>query len=178
MSCLFQWFWIFIIALPPLVKSGALDTFIATPLPEPTPQTSPQDELSPIIVLVVGAITLFVLILTIIIFIRLPRTISKTGQHVVQHTAEAIIPTITHHKALPAKKRRELSRKLVIEIQLILVLLPFFIGLLIPPIDQLTKQIIIIVAAVLLGFSLLCFVCAWLIQPATTSRTRSHVSRG
>ena len=83
---------------------------------------------------------------------------------------------MTHHKRLPAKKRRIVSRRVKLAIQLSLCLLPLAASLFLPPYEEISRQIIIIIAAYLATFGIISFLAAWLLEP--TSRTRSRASRG
>jgi hypothetical protein len=86
---------------------------------------------------------------------------------------------IAHHKPLPAKQRRVLSRRIMLVLQLSLSVIPLFVSVFLPPYDELSSDIIMTVAALLAGVSTAAFILAWSIEPRTktTSRTRSRASR-
>jgi hypothetical protein len=174
-STLLQWAWISILLLPPLIASGMLDVLFAPKNSEKFVQINPIEP-SPLVWLFVCVVTAAILILTVFVFIRLPRTIARSGEKIVHQTSEAIIPTLTHHKTLPAKKRRELSRRLMLVIQLTASLLALLITLFTPQYEEITRQIVITLGLLLAGVSLSCFFAAWLIEPQkkarATSRTR------
>lgn len=174
-----QWLWVLLIALPPLIKSGAFDGLNSPTVQTPVIQAQPLAP-SPLVLTIVGLITLIILVVTVIVLIRLPKTIMHTGERVVHQAAEAVIPVLTHHKPLPAKKRRLLSRRVTLAVQLFAVLLPLVISFFLPSFDELTPRIITSIALFLAAISIVGFVTAWLIEPQTkaTSRTRSHASRG
>lgn len=176
-SCLFEWLWVSIVVLPPLIKSGALDWIIKI-FAQHAQAEAPKIELNPFILALVGIITLFILVITAVVLIRLPKTIATTGQHTVDQVAELVMPAITHHKKLPAKKQRALSRRIRLIIQLSLAVLPLAVSFFVPPFDQISQLIIITIASWLAGISLLGFVIGWLVQPPvkSTSRTQSHAS--
>lgn len=177
-AAVLNWLWLMIAGLPRLIESGKID--LLTAAPQPTPEIVHTDAWasSPLIWLVVGVATLGILIMTVVVLIRLPRTIVETGQKVVDQTAEAILPALTHHKPLPEKKKKLLSRRLVLLIQLSLSLIPLLVCLFLPSYHELTRQIIVTLAAFLCLVSMVGFVLSWLIMPAVTSRTRSRASRG
>lgn len=172
-----QWLWVLIIGLPPLIES---DMFVSFMQPaEPAPVTPKHDvEFSPIIAIIAGAITLVFLVLTIIIFIKLPKTIMGTGEKIMHQSSEAIVPVITHHKKLPPKKRRQLSMRITRFLQLLLLIIPCVVSFFVPPFQTITSQIITTLAIWLAVISMVCLLLSWLLEPKTTSRTRSHASRG
>jgi hypothetical protein len=179
LSGVFGWLWVLLVAVPPLVKSGAIDALLANPAPTQPVIAAPAIETSPIALLVIGVVTLVILIITVIILIRIPRTIVDSGERFVTHAAEAVVPVIAHHKPLPPKQRRVLSRRIMLVLQLCLSVIPLFVSVFLPPYDELSSDIIMTVAALLAGVSTAAFILAWSIEPRTktTSRTRSRASR-
>lgn len=176
----FGWLWVLLVALPPLVKSGAIDGLLASPVPTEPVIATPPIETSPLVLLAIGVVTLVILIITVVILLRIPRTIVHSGERIISHTAEAVVPVIAHHKPLPAKERRVLSRRIMLILQLGLSVIPLFVSVLLPPYDELSSDIIMTIAALLAGVSTTAFILAWSIEPKlkTTSRTRSRASRG
>ncbi|MES2876511.1 MAG: hypothetical protein V4678_03520 [Patescibacteria group bacterium] len=177
-SLLLQWFWMLTIALPPLIRSGVLDSFVMTPATERAAQTGVPIEVSPLVAIFVGLVTLIILIITVIVIIKTPRVVVRTSERVVHRAVDAVVPVITHHHVLPQKKRRVLSRRVALAVRLLFTLVPVVVCLFLPSLDELTKQIIITIALWLGAVSTLAFVAAWLIEPQKTiSQTRSHASR-
>lgn len=168
-----QWLWTLLIALPPLIKSGAFDGLNSPTVQTPFIQAQPLAP-SPLVLTIVGLITLIILIVTVIVLIRLPKTIMHTGERVVHQAAEAVIPVLTHHKPLPAKKRRLLSRRVTLAVQLFAALLPPIASFFLPSFDELTPQIITSIALFLAAISVFGFVTAWLIEPQTKAKTTSR----
>lgn len=173
-----QWLWILALGLPLLIDAGTLDGLMPPEqVQQPVQQTSP-DSLSPAFAIFAGIITLLFLVITVIILIKLPRTIAKTSDAVIHQASEAIVPVVTQHHKISTKKKRVLSRRITISLQLLLITVPFVIAFFIPPVQTITSQIITTLAMWLAGISLLCFVVSWLLEPTPTSQTRSRVSRG
>ena len=172
-----QWLWILALGLPSLVETGVFESL--TP-PQQTEQPAPvtPSEFSPVLTLLAGIITLVFLALTVVILIKIPKTISQTGDKIIHQTTEAIIPVITHHKKITKQKKYQLSQKITAAMQLALLLLPLIIAFFVPPIQTITSQIITTLAVWLATVSLACFVLGWLLKPRATSRTRSRESRG
>ena len=178
-SLVLQWLWMLTIGLPPLIRSGALDSFVTSPVPNGTGTTTVAPiEMSPLVLLFVGVTTLLVLILTVVVIIKTPRAIVNSGEKVVTQAANAVVPVVTHHHKLPEVKRRAVSRRVALALRLFATFVPAVVCLVLPSLDELTKQIIMTVALWLAIFSATGFIAAWLLEPKTpTSRTRSHASR-
>ena len=178
-ACVFQWLWVMMIALPPLVKSGAFDSLMSKGDSAPVIKAAPI-VVTPLVGFIIGAVTVAMIVITVYVLLRLPKTITKTGETIVQHTAHAVMPIVTHHKPLLAKKRRLLSMRLKLIIQLTLTIVPLLISLLLPSFQDISKDIIIFIAALLAAVSLAGFVAAWVLtyNLKPTSRTRSHASHG
>jgi hypothetical protein len=173
-----NWLWLMIVALPRLIETGKFD--LLTTLPKPGPEIVHTDAVasSPLVWVLVGVATLGILIMTIVVLIRLPRTIVQTGEKVVSEATETVLPVLTHHKPLPAKKKMVLSRRIMLSIQLIFSMLPFVVCLFLPAYHELTRQIILTLATWLSLIGLVGFGLSWLISPNPISQTQSRASRG
>ncbi len=179
LSVVLEWLWVLIISLPLLIKNGALDKLHPTPGAAGPVIHMPAIEPSPITWIVVGLITLLMCVVTIIVIFRLPRAFVNGSERIVEQAVAAAVPVVTHHRPLPAKKRRTLSHRLTLALQVILSATPVVICLFIPPFEELTFQIIIAIALWLGTISLIMFALAYVIRPPQlTSRTRSRASRG
>lgn len=109
LSVTLQWLWIFALGAPQLIDKGVFDSFISeVPVEQPT-QPAASSEASPTLAVVAAVITLIFLGLTAIILVRLPKTISQTGEKVIHQATEAIIPVVTHHQRIPTKKKRTIQ---------------------------------------------------------------------
>lgn len=182
-SGMLAWLWVAIIVLPPLIDSGRLDILLPQePTSHDQPRSVPRSSgLSPIVGLTVGMITLVMVVVSIIILWRLPRTVTKQGDKLVERTTTTILPVVTHHKKLPANQRRVLSRRLGLAVQVILVMIPFVAVWMFPAPEGLNTSITTKTGAVLSGAGLIAFVLAYMVdvpKRRATSRTRSRVSRG
>ena len=176
-SLIFEWLWVVVVGVPPLIKTGAFDILMA---PADTSTTIPTEAvaISPFTTIAVGAITLILLAFTVVVLIRIPKAIVETGERIVHQAAEVVLPVVTHHKPLPAKKRRVLSMRVMRSIQISAVALPALISLILPANEELSRPIIITITLWLAALCLLSFFAAWATAPASvTSRTRSRVSR-
>lgn len=177
-GCMFEWLWAFVVGLPLLLKSGMLD-FLSSPS-QPRPVVTAAAEPSPLVWVFIVVVMIGLFAMTIIALLRLPKTVSRVGRKIVSQTTNAAIPLVTHHQAIPAKKRVQLTRRIALAIQLVLSLLPLIPCWLLPPPEGLTRDVMLTTAACLSGFSFACFSLAWLIMPVkkSISRTRSHAFHG
>ena len=165
-SCTLQWLWLCVTALPSLLKSGVLDDFIKS---EPTEQTvliSPLFTTSPITVAFIGFVTLVMLAITIYILFKLPTAIAKTGEVIVHTATESVVPVITHHQKLPAKKKSRLTRKVSFYIQLFATIVPLVSILFLPPIKSLPQEVIVFIAGWLAVFSVIFFSGSFFLRPS------------
>ena len=179
MLLVFEWLWVIVIALPPLIGSDLFQTFISSPAPAEQIQPAPADP-SPLTWIFVGVVTIAVLAMTIIVLIRLPKVILTAGDKTVQATSKSVLPIVTHHQPISAKRRRSLTLRLNLAVQLVLVIVPIVLSPFLPPFDQLGTIVIISSTLILAVMSALLFVLGWVTYPRrdTTSRTRSRASRG
>lgn len=124
-SIIGQWLWTIALVLPTLLENESFKQFI---LPDQSkPSQSPVtvfDENSLFMIIVAAAVTVIVLLVTIVILVRLPIALVRTSQKTVTTAADAIIPTITHHKPLSKKKRAVLTARIRLYIKLALSIIP------------------------------------------------------
>lgn len=178
MALVFEWLWLVIIGLPPVIESGLFDA-LSMPVESSQTRPEPQSDSSPVMIAAVGAMTVIILIVTTVILVKLPHTIMKGGDVIMTQVAEKTLPVITHHKTLPPKKRRELSRRLRLLFELIVSVIPFALLPFTPAPEGLTQSMVLTVGGFLGGIALVSFATAWLAEPkVSTSRTRSRASRG
>lgn len=173
-----QWLWVLALGLPIVIETGILDSLTPPQRAEQPIQSSAAGEPSLALAMFAGAVTLVFLALTIYVLIKLPKTITKTGEKIVHQTSEAVIPVITHHKKIAAKKKRLLSRRIMAIIQSAFIIVPLAASFFIPAVQTITSQIITTLAIWLAGVSVLCLAVSWLLEPKATSQTRSRASRG
>lgn len=123
-SCLFQWLFVALLYLPVLLNNEQIKHFL---LPENTQYTEPVTAMgtpSPLLIGFAILFTVFMIGLTIVMLLRAPFSIAKTGKVVTTKAASKIVPLVTHRPLTPTKKRI-LTNQLVKIIKLSLVLLPF-----------------------------------------------------
>ena len=161
-SCTLQWLWAGVIGLPPLLESGSLDAFTKPVYSDSPIFISSSFGTSPLMVAIIGFITICMLALTIYILVHLPKAVAKAGETIIQTAAENVLPVVTHHHKLPAKKKRMLTKRLVFYLQLTAVILPLAITLLLPSIASLPHDIVAFIAGWLAMFSIVFFSSSYL----------------
>lgn len=151
LSLIFQWAWSLLLLFYPQLESGHGFLYSG---PTSTASAAPSFSLAPT-PLVVGIsllITLFVIIVTVIAIIKLPKTVGRQGGKIAQDAATAIVPVITHHAKLPEKKKRELSYRIVAGFKCILLIVPLALVLFVSETVPLDSSLIIVIA----GFTAAC----------------------
>jgi hypothetical protein len=155
-SIILQWAWTLIILCYPLITADH-----STFLPQPTLHTSaPAMEfgaLSPVVIFMAIAFTLLMLVMTVIIVIRLPKTIGISGAKTTHVVAKVIVPAITHRKAIPKKKYMTISYRIILGLKYVLAALPLGLLVFAPTIDALPDNIITFVGIIAAGFTLAYF---------------------
>lgn len=122
--CLASWAWTGILYIPMLLANKQIEDFLL-PAPSQDPVTPMSSEpISPIMVFFALAVTVIVILLTIIALLRAPITIAKTGKTVTTKAADSVVPLVTHGKQLPPAEKRRLTALLVKIVKLLLVVLP------------------------------------------------------
>ncbi len=123
--CMLQWLWFTTLVLSILADNGVLDSFIS---PAKNPSESSGVELPPAFALAIGGVvTLVMIIISLIVLIRLPGSVAKTGEIVTHKTTKFIMPVVLQHKKVSKKKRRELTARVTFYIRFILIGLPFIL---------------------------------------------------
>lgn len=140
-SCLTLWGWTGILYVPMLLKNESVERLLlpTTSGSEAIEPITTPGEFSPITIFFALAITAAVLIMTVIVILRAPATITKTGKSVTTKAANTALPLIARGKPLPAAKKKLFTANLVKVAKLLLILLPvallgvgFFIELPLP----------------------------------------------
>lgn len=160
LSLCFQWLWVGAALLPSLLENESIRTFLIPDPSQPIITSQPlESTLSPILLLLSIIITVVVVLVSAIILIRLPIAIAKTGKKTVQSTAEAIIPVVTHHHKLPARKRRILTAKIIKYIKFTLCILPILLLFIFISFvtSQISNELLVLIEAILTIGSLLWF---------------------
>lgn len=155
-SLILQWTWTLLLACYPLLSAD--HGFLLPPAP-PTPfePTNTAITTSPITAVVAIAVTAFVLVMTAVVITRLPKQIGRRGAQLTHKTADKVVPIVTKHKPLPAKKRRKLSYRIILTAKTLFIVLPV-IGLIWAKAPYpLTNAIVWTIGAYCAGWSVIYF---------------------
>lgn len=173
-GCLALWGWTGILFVPTLLQNDRIEQIfipsppsdVITPLQTPT---MPSSMAMPLAV----AITATVLIVTIVIILRAPKTIVRTGTTVTTKVAQSALPLITQHQKLSPAKAKRLTAELIKVSKLLLVTLPVAIGCIGAVIElPLPLDLALLVSSVLAMCALLCFCLQYIVAPLVGVRTQ------
>lgn len=164
----FEWLWLAVIILPPLVATDAFQSFVMPP-PIEEPIVREPNPPSPLTWAFVGAVTFIVFVVTIIVLIRLPKVILSTGDKTIRSASTAAIPVLTHHRPVSKKRRQILVRRVGLGLQLSLAVLPIIVSPFLPPFEHLDRAVIVVSTLCLGATSAVLFIGGWLLDPSKKS---------
>lgn len=120
--------WAILPYMPGIIEFTKL--FQATPeVPaEPLQVASASGPPSMLSLIIACAITAIIIGLTLYVLAKLPTTVAKSGQKITQRASDFIVPAITHHAKLPAKKRQRLTARVVVYLKLALCAAPIILS--------------------------------------------------
>jgi len=177
-SVVTQYFWMLLIVLPGLIESGILDTLFSSDQPKVPVFELPPIEMSPLVWMCIAIIMAGLLIGTVIAIVRTPKSVLHAGDLIVHGTVHKAVPVITRHQKVSKKRRLQLDHRAVLATQMLLALIPLILSLFLPEIKDVSKEVVLIVSALLAVLSVAAFTASWFITPVkTTSRTLSRASR-
>lgn len=130
--CLLQWLWAGLLYAPLLAQTGIVEQILPKQTPKPAPVEVAGGEPSLALLIIGVVITVFVIILTIVVLVRLPVAIGKTGKKVTQRTVSSVMPALTHHKKLPEKQQKRLHLTISFLFKTILAIIPIAVLLFVP----------------------------------------------
>lgn len=127
--CLLQWLWAVILYIPLIEKSHVLQLLTPKPVHHPAPVHTAGGAPSPIIIIIAVVVTIIILGIIAYALAKVPVTIAKTGRKLTHDTAEKVlVPAITHHQKLPAKKKFRLTLAMSFIMKAVLLLVPFLLA--------------------------------------------------
>lgn len=160
LSCILQWLLATAPYIPSVIQSDLFETYVNNPSSQTAVPVAPvSDMFSGLFVVIATLISVVVVVAGVIAIYRTPRAIGKTGAKLTHGAADAVLPVVTRHKKITPTKRRLLTARLVFDIKLVLVVVPLLLVLIAPPdaIQNLSHEVIVVVAAVLAAWSLFLF---------------------
>lgn len=144
------WLWLLMLLMPSLLESDAIQ-FLTPDTSQTTQSEVISGPSSPILLAIGGAVTIVMLIVTVVILVRLPGTLTKTGHTATEKISERIVPVLTHHQKIPKKKRQALTARTIVYIRLLLIVLPVFGIYIAPALQNADGAIGILVGCTLAG---------------------------
>lgn len=156
-----EWIWLAAIFLPLLLHSEAIKWTIPEKTAHETMQY-PGLSLPPTWLFAISAVvTIAMIALTIYIILKVPSSALKTTSKAAHHTADQLVPVVTHHKKISKKKERLISARIFFYLKLVATSLPVllcFFVLLTPKLDISFSLILLVTATAsllaLVGFGL------------------------
>lgn len=153
-SVIFQWLWSVVTVAYPFLSSDMSYIFPVAQTPAAPAPTAPP---SPFAIGLVIVLTVIIFIFTLYVLWKLPGAIGKRGGQTTKRAAEALMPVITRRKPVAKKERRRISRRLVLIIKGLIVLIPLAALVFANPVGELSREIIWIVGLFCAGCSSLYF---------------------
>jgi Na+/proline symporter len=142
LSLVIQWSWAGLLLLVPFITSGGMDRFFAKKAEAPAPQALELGAITPVVT-IIGILFSFVIVaITIVVLLKLPRTIGRKGAQLSHSTARAALPIVTRNRPLPEKKRMRLSYRIILALKLTATLLPLALLCFAVPTNGITTEII------------------------------------
>ena len=122
------WAWVMILYLPLFLESETTQLFLGRAESAPA-EPSQYNIPLPVALLIAGVTTVVMIVILVLLFWRMPRTIGRTGQKLVTKSATAAVPVVTHHKKLSSTQRVRLIERITWVVKLIIIVLPLLINL-------------------------------------------------
>ena len=162
-SCVLLWLVALLPYGPGIIESDSFETFVPSETSQPVVvPAEPTQAFLPqwLLFVIVAALVAGMLVAVVISLKSAPKAIGQTGQKFTHHAAEAIIPVITHHRPLPAKKRKLLTARIIFYLKMAIIIIPLIVAVLAPTPDiseHFTRELLLVVVGVLAGWSLFLF---------------------
>ncbi len=156
MSIIIQWTWCFITLGYPLFSSDHAFLLPQAPIPE---TRTPVDfgEFTPFIGLLAIFIAVLVTILSVVIVIRLPKTIGEKGAMATHVVARQVVKQTHRQRPIAKQERDRLSYSIVWALKGFAIAIPVALLFSTPAIEGLTTQLITTLGIVCGAFSLFYF---------------------
>lgn len=161
-SAIFQWVWSLLLLSYPLITENP-SFFLPANNQSHAPQPVELDPaLTPLITVVAVIATVFILALTIVAIIRLPKSIGSHASTLSKSTAKAVIPAITRKRKISKKERQRLSYKIILVLKLCIIVVPLLLLVFIKKVTELPVEAVWIIGV----FSAACSIVYFTLQYA------------
>lgn len=124
LSVLFQWLFVAVLVLPVFLESETYVNILEPTTPVEQPVSEPAVLTGGIWVFVTFAIALVFIALTVILLLKIPASIAKTGHDITEKSAKSITPIVIKNRKLKPSEQTKLTARLVKLIKLLLVTVP------------------------------------------------------
>ena len=175
-SCIFSWGWAALLYLPMVLENKYVEGFL---LPAPAEEVVRQPvaaENSPFMTVFAFIVTAIVIIATIVVLIKIPIAVAKTGRTVTTKAANYAVPIVTRSQPLPPVKKKLLTTNLIKLMKLLLVIAPIGATLLSSFfVLPLPYEVVVIVSSILSLFSLLWFSLQYILAHLLRVKTNALV---
>lgn len=156
------WLWLTLLLMPVLIDSGIMEVLIPDSQQPPVVQNSP--ELPKEMLVAIGvAVTVIMLVLTVVAIVRMPRDVARSGSKVTHVTTEKIVPVLLHKQKLSQKKKREYSARVLAYVRLGFIVVPMVAILFAPPMKDVDPAIGVIMGSILALVALICMAAEYCI---------------
>lgn len=152
------WLWSVLPYIPDLAR-------ISTSLQQPVIPAEPAQQIvttgppSLLLIVIAVVVTIILLGLTIYTLVKLPATVSKTGEKFTKNTSDYIVPLVTHHAPLSEKKRRQLTARVMFYVKLMGCIIPVIIAALSFFVTAVLPYSIIVLVSTFLAITALVLLC-------------------
>lgn len=134
--------------MPAVIDSGVIDLLMPNSQQPMVVQDSPT--LPKGVLVVVGiAITVVMVVLTVVAIARMPRDVARTSSKVTHKTTEKLVPVLLHKQKISKKKKREYSARVLAYVRLGFVVLPMIAILFAPTMRDVDPAIGVIMGCIL-----------------------------
>lgn len=158
------WVWVGAIYLPVILANESIGKLIIPVQPEQVAPHAPTVGASPITVFLALAVTAVIMVITIIMLLRVPITIAKTGRKVTTKAASSVVPIVTRGKPIKQAEKWRLTVRLIKLSKLLLALLPVVIGFFGFAVElSILTELVVFLSCVLAGIAIICFGAQYLL---------------
>ncbi len=157
LSVLMQWAWSFLIATYPLLVSKPAFLFPDDVVVRPSHVVESNPLWTPIMVFAAGITTVIIIVITVIVILRAPKSIGKQAAHMTHSAANVIVPAFVGNEKISTKKRKKLSYQIIIVLKLTVILIPLIVLFFAGSIEQVPDQVVWVAAFFCAGCSLIYF---------------------
>lgn len=160
------WLWLALLVMPAVIDSGVIDLLMPDSQQPVVVQESPALPKGALVVVGI-AITVVMVILTVVAIVRMPRDVARSGSKVTHVTTEKIVPVLLHKQKVTKKKKREYTARVLAYVRLAFIVVPMVAILFAPPMEDVDPAIGVIMGSILALVAILAMAAEYGIAYAT-----------